>query len=183
MPAPTHALPLLLDSLTSGQTSPVRLRLYSDQAAAWAADTRFSIIPETQSEQLLPTSLQPALKLNLLNGLPDENRAQLRQQWQRWRLAAGLAAAAALFTLGIYGVESYRLQQQLDAVDAQNLQLFAELFPEVSDVDPRGLKSRLASELARVRGKGDTASCQPLAATCQLRRRHENRRRANRRRH
>jgi type II secretion system protein L len=162
--ASTHlALPLLLDSLTSGQTAPLRLRLYSDQAALWTADTRFEIIPETQAEQLLPASLQPTLKLNLLNGLQDENRAQLRQQWQRWRLAAGLAAFSALLAVGIYGVDSYRLQQQLDTVDAQNLQLFAELFPETSDVDPRGLKSRLASELARVRGKGNTtATASPL---------------------
>ncbi|MGB3918807.1 hypothetical protein J9253_20090 [Thiothrix litoralis] len=158
------ALPLLLDSLAAGKTDPIPLRLYSDQTDKWTTDTRFVITPETQAEQLLPASLQPALKLNLLNGLQDENRAQLHQQWQRWRLAAGLAAASALLTVGIYGVESYHLQQQLDAVDAQNLQLFAELFPGVSDVDPRGLKSRLASELARVRGKGSTAgaSTSPL---------------------
>ncbi len=156
--ASSHAaLPLLLDSLASGKTEPLPLRLYSDQADKWSADTRFAIVPETQAEQLLPSSLQPAFKLNLLNGLQSENNAHLRQHWQRWRLAAGLAAASALLGVGLYGVESYRLQQQLDTVDAQNQQLFTELFPGVSDVDPRGLKSRLASELARVRGKGSTA--------------------------
>lgn len=157
--ASTHAaLPLLLDSLTSGQTAPVALRLYSDQTDKWAADTRFALRPETQAEQLLPTSLQPALKLNLLNGLQDENRAQLRQHWQRWRLAAGLAAASALIAVGIYSVESYRLQQQLDAVDAQNVQLFTELFPNAQAIDPRFIKSSLASELARIHGKGNTST-------------------------
>ncbi|MBO0612870.1 MAG: hypothetical protein RL122_1523 [Pseudomonadota bacterium] len=157
------ALPLLLDSLTSGQTAPVRLRLYSDQMAFWSADTRFSITPETQAEQLYPSSLQAPLKLNLLNGLQAENNAQFRQQLQRWRVAAGLALASVAVAVGIYGVESYRLQQQLDAVDAQNLQLFSELFPGVSDVDPRGLKSRLTSELARIRGKsGDAANASHL---------------------
>lgn len=157
------ALPLLLDNMTTGKTAPVRLRLYSDQATTWAADPRFDLINETQAEQLLPTSLQPALKLNLLNGLQDENRAQLRQHWQRWRLAAGLAAVAALLGLGIYAFDSYRLQQQLDALDTQNLQLFAELFPEASNVDPRGLKSRLASELARIGSKStDTGTDSPL---------------------
>ncbi|WGZ94873.1 MAG: type II secretion system protein GspL [Candidatus Thiothrix putei] len=152
------ALPLLLDSLTSGQTEPVRLRLYSDQTDVWAADQRFTIIPETQAEQLFPSSLQAALKLNLLNGLQDETRAQFRQHWQRWRLAAGLAAGSAIVAMVMYGVGSYRLQQQLEAIDAQNLQLFAELFPDVSDVDPRGLKSRLASELVRIKGKGSATA-------------------------
>lgn len=149
-----HALPLLLDGITAGQTGPMSLRLYSDRAAAWANDPRFTITPETQAEQLLPASLQPALKLNLLHGLQDENRAQFRQQWRRWRLAAGLAAVSALLAVGLYGLGSYRLQQQLDAADAENLQLFTELFPEATNVDPRGLKNRLASELARVGGKG-----------------------------
>lgn len=157
--ASTHAaLPLLLDSLTSGKTEPVPLRLYSDQADTWASDPRFEITPEAQAEQLLPASLQPTLKLNLLQGLQDENRAQLRQQWQRWKLATGLAAASAILAVGLYGVESYRLQQQLDSIDEQNLQLFTELFPDVSDVDPRSLKNRLASEVARVRGKGSSSS-------------------------
>jgi type II secretion system protein L len=157
------ALPLLLDSLTSGQTAPLRLRLYSDQMAQWSADARFSIIPETQAEQLYPSSLQAALKLNLLNGLQAENKVHLRQQLKRWRVAAGLALASLAVAVGIYGVESHRLQQQLDTLDAQNLQLFSELFPGVNDVDPRALKSRLTSELVRIRGKGsDNANASHL---------------------
>ncbi len=158
------ALPLLLDSLTSGKTEALPLRLYSDQTETWAADARFALLTETQAEQLLPSSLQPALKLNLLNGLQDENRANFREHWQRWRLAASLAAVTALLAIGIYGVESYRLQQQLDAVDAQNVALFGELFPSVSDVDPRSLKNRLASELVRMKGQNNTSgtSSSPL---------------------
>ncbi|EIJ35195.1 type II secretion system protein GspL [Thiothrix nivea] len=148
-----RALPLLLDGMAEGQAAPPRLRLYTDKTADWAADPRFSIQPETQAEQLLPASLQPALKLNLLNGLQDENRAHWRQQWQRWRLPAALAASAALLAVGIYGSESYRLQQQLDALDESNLRLFSELFPEASGIDPRGLKNRLASELTRLGGQ------------------------------
>ncbi|OQX15746.1 MAG: hypothetical protein BWK73_05940 [Thiothrix lacustris] len=158
------ALPLLLDSLTAGKTEALPLRLYSDQTETWAADARFALLPETQAEQLLPSSLQPALKLNLLNGLQDENRANFREHWQRWRVAASLAAVTALLAVGIYGVESYRLQQQLDAVDAQNIALFNELFPNVSDVDPRSLKNRLASELVRIKGQNSTSgnSTSPL---------------------
>lgn len=155
-----RALPLLLNGMVDGKTEPLRLRLYSDTTETWAADPRFSILPETQPEQLLPTSLQPTLKLNLLNGLEDENRTQWRQQWRRWRLPAGLAAMAALLAIGIYGFENHRLQQQLDTLDAANLQLFTELFPSATDVDPRGLKNRLASELARVNGK-DAAAGSP----------------------
>lgn len=147
------ALPLVLASLSSGHSDAIPLRLYSDQASAWQQDTRFRIQPETQAEHLLASSLQPALKLNLLNGWQEDTNNTLRQHWQRWKLAAGLAITAGLLGVGIYGVESYRLQQQLSALDTANLQLFGELFPEATHVDPRSLKSRLASELARLGGQ------------------------------
>lgn len=148
-----NALPLVLANLSSGNSAAVPLRLYSDQTDAWQQDPRFSIQPETQAEHLLASSLQPALKLNLLNGWQDDTNNALRQHWQRWKRAAALAISAGLLGIGIYAVESYRLQQQLTALDETNLQLFSELFPEATNVDPRSLKSRLASELARIGGQ------------------------------
>jgi len=168
------ALPLLLDSLLanppadteSGEATPLRIRLHSDQPdAAWLHDPRLSIEPELHPEQLFASSLQPALKLNLLQGLVDENSSHLHQQWQRWRLAAGLAAFSAALALGLYALGNYRLQQQLNALDTANLSLFAEVFPHSQVPDPRELKGRLASELQGLKKKGakasDTAS--PLA--------------------
>lgn len=147
-----HALPMLLDALavTSGVQP---LRLYSDQPTVLTNDPRFQIIPETEAEHLQPASLQAAMKLNLLQGLQDESSAQLREQWQRWRLAAILAAIVGALAIGWYGADSFRLQRQLDTLDADNLRLFTELFPDAGSPDPRGLKNRLASELASLRGK------------------------------
>ena len=166
-----YALPLLADHLTTEMPTP-RLRLFTDQATdvdtprmAWEQDTRWEIIPETQAEQLQYSSLEPALPLNLLAGLQDEGNQQFRQQWQRWRVAAGLALTCALIGGGLYGVESFRLQQQLDQLDAQNQQLFSEIFPDAGTVDPRGLKARLASELAGLKGKtGQAGGESPLPA-------------------
>lgn len=166
-----RALPLLVDQLAAG-TQPQRLRFFTDQqhaahdsTIAWEQDARWQLIPETQSEQLHATSIEPALKLNLLSGLQDEGSAQFRQQWQRWRIAAGLALVCALIGGGLYGVESFRLQQQLDQLDAQNQQLFSEIFPDAGTVDPRSLKTRLASELAGLKGKsGQTGGESPLAS-------------------
>jgi type II secretion system protein L len=158
-----HALPLVVESLKA-ESNPLHLRLYSDQATPWTHDSHLQLIPETQAEQLYASSLQPALKLNLLQGLQDESSAQFRQQWQRWRLAAGLAITATVLTLGMYLFNSHRLQQQLDATDTENLALFAELFPDEGTVDPRSLKSRVESELLRIKGSaaGKTGSGSPL---------------------
>lgn len=148
------ALPLVLAHLTQGHTDPIPLRLYTDQPAAWADDARFQIIPEPHPDHLLPSSLQPALGLNLLQGWQDGNNTAWRQ---RWRLAAGLAGAAVLLGIGNYAVDTYHLNRQLAAQDQANLQLFAELFPEAQNVDPRSLGSRMASELVRLGGQGSTA--------------------------
>jgi type II secretion system protein L len=162
----SHALPLLLDSLTA-ENKPLSLRFFSDQTAEpaaastpavdWANDTRLHLIPETHAEQLLQASLEPAFKLNLLSGLQDESSQQFRQQWQRWRNAAGLAGACLVLAGGLYGVESFRLQKQLDQLDSENQQLFTELFPDAGTIDPRSLKNRLASELAGLKGKAGAA--------------------------
>lgn len=153
------ALPLLLDNLTA-TTNPLRVRLYAEQPPVWSADPRLDIVPETQAEQLYATSLQPAMKLNLLQGWQDEANTLLRQQWQRWQLPAGLAATAATLALVWFGVNLYRMQQQLTTTDNENLALFAELFPEAGSVKPRSLNSRLESELLNVQSNN-----QPTSAT------------------
>lgn len=164
----SSALPLLLTSLAHAD-QPQALRLYSDQAGDWATDKRFTLIPETHAEQLQPESIQSAIKLNLLQGLQDESSAQLRQQWQRWRQAAVLVGITLLLAAGMYVIDSYRLQKQLDAVDSENLRLFTELFPSAGTPDARGLKNRFTSELASLKGKaGKTDTGSPLPALTTL---------------
>ncbi len=149
----SDTLPLILNSLLESNPAPLRLRLYSDQPTPWADNEHFAITPEVHAEQLHLASLQNAMKLNLLRGWQNENSARLQQEWKRWRIAAGLAITAVLLSLGLYGIDTFRLQKQLDALDSENMQLFAELFPNESGVDARSLKSRLNSALLGLRGK------------------------------
>lgn len=149
----SHALPLIVPRLQHAE-EPTTLRLFSDQDTTWAQTPAFTITAETQAEQLQLANLEPALKLNLLNGLAAEGNQQFQQQWRRWRVAAGLLIACSLLAAGLYSTESLKLQRQLDQLDAENLQLFTELFPDSGTVDPRSLKNRVASELAALKGKG-----------------------------
>ena len=156
-------LPLMLEGLRASNTTPLRLRLYADQATPWAENTAFEVIPELHPEQLLASSLQTAMPLNLLRGWQDENKAQLQQQLKRWRMAAILAGVTLSLGATWYGVNTYRLQQQLNQLDASNQQLFGELFPETGEIDPRGLKGRLESELIALRkNAGQTGAADPL---------------------
>ena len=153
----------MLEGLRASNTTPLRLRLYADQATPWAENTAFEVIPELHPEQLLASSLQTAMPLNLLRGWQDENKAQLQQQLKRWRMAAILASVTLSLGATWYGVNTYRLQQQLNQLDASNQQLFGELFPETGEIDPRGLKGRLESELIALRkNAGQTGATDPL---------------------
>lgn len=161
----TAALPLVLTSLRANQPAPLRLRLYSDQPTTWANDEGIETIPELHAEKLHASSLQSGLPLNLLRGLADENRLQLRQQWQRWRFSAILVGVALTLGIAWQAIGNYQQQQQLDALNSENLRLFNELFPDAKATDPFSLKWRLDSELLRLQGNlGTSQSNSPLAA-------------------
>lgn len=84
-----------------------------EQENTLADDTRFLIEPETQAEVLNLSSLQPSLGLNLLKGLQAENRAQLKQQWQRWKLVASLALLTAMLGFSVYRLRCVSPKQEL----------------------------------------------------------------------
>ena len=162
--ATPSSLALMLYSLIDGRTEPLPLRLYMEQEHTLADDARFVIEPETQAETLSLSSIQPCLGLNLLKGLQDENRAQLKQHWQRWKLVASLAVITALLGLAFVGLDVYRLKQDLAQLDTQNLQLYQELFPDSPAPDARELKSRVDSDLMRVNNGATGGANSPLAS-------------------
>ena len=162
--ATPSSLALMLYSLIDGRTEPLPLRLYMEQEHTLADDARFVIEPETQAETLSLSSIQPCLGLNLLKGLQDENRAQLKQHWQRWKLVASLAVFTALLGLAFIGLDVYRLKQDLAQLDTQNLQLYQELFPDSPAPDARELKSRVDSDLMRVNNGATDGANSPLAS-------------------
>jgi general secretion pathway protein L len=83
--------------------------------------------------------------VNLLQGdyAPRRSFAGL---WPRWRLAAGLAAAAAATTVLVAGLEAWRLQREADALGASVAAAVQYTFPDAgAGADPRAvLDSRLA---------------------------------------
>jgi type II secretion system protein L len=162
--ATPSSLALMLYSLIDGRTEPLPLRLYMEQEHTLADDARFVIEPETQAETLSLSSIQPCLGLNLLKGLQDENRAQLKQHWQRWKLVASLAVITALLGLAFVGLDVYRLKQDLAQLDTQNLQLYQELFPDSPAPDARELKSRVDSDLMRVNNGATGGANSPLVS-------------------
>jgi type II secretion system protein L len=162
--ATPSSLALMLYSLIDGRTEPLPLRLYMEQEHTLADDARFVIEPETQAETLSLSSIQPCLGLNLLKGLQDENRAQLKQHWQRWKLVASLAVFTALLGLAFIGLDVYRLKQDLAQLDTQNLQLYQELFPDSPAPDARELKSRVDSDLMRVNNGATSGANSPLVS-------------------
>ena len=162
--ATPSSLALMLYSLIDGRTEPLPLRLYMEQEHTLADDARFVIEPETQAETLSLSSIQPCLGLNLLKGLQDENRAQLKQHWQCWKLVASLAVITALLGLAFVGLDVYRLRQDLAQLDTQNLQLYQELFPDSPAPDARELKSRVDSDLMRVNNGATGGANSPLAS-------------------
>lgn len=149
------ALPLVLAHLRATYPAPIRVRWYSDQPALWQADDAFTLIPETHTEQLHANSIRSALPLNLLRGLPSEYAAIRREQWRRWRFTVTLAAVAILLGLGNYGLHVYRMQQELAALDAQNMQLFNALFPEQEHVEVRALAARFESARLMTQNHGE----------------------------
>ena len=126
------------------------------------------------------------MPLNLLRGLQSEHTATRREQWRRWRLAAVLTAVAVVLGFSTYGLHIYRMQQQLAALDAQNLSLFSELFPEQNNVDAVSythldVYKRQAHHLLRLFGggsfgaglphtgrrtRGSSAACRWFATCC-----------------
>ncbi|QTR50426.1 type II secretion system protein GspL [Candidatus Thiothrix anitrata] len=148
------ALPLVLDNLRATYPAPMRIRWHSDQPDTWQADEAFTLIPEIHTEQLHASSLNSALPLNLLRGLQSEHTATRREQWRRWRLAAVLTGVAVILGFSTYGLHIYRMQQELAALDAQNLSLFSELFPQASNVDARALPLRFDSAVQDLKNKG-----------------------------
>lgn len=147
---PALSLPLLVDSLFEAEDLAPKLQLYTDQPADW--QQRLTVIPEPQPNRLLQSSLQAGMALNLLNGYQDESMSNFNRNWRRWKVAASLAFFCVAVWGGIQGMDIWRTAQQLKLAEQQNLSLFQEVFPEIKDIQPDAIRSRVKSELTRLAG-------------------------------
>ncbi|MFZ1342652.1 type II secretion system protein GspL [Thiothrix eikelboomii] len=142
---PAISLPLLVDSLFEAEDQAPTIQLYTDQVADW--QQRLTVIPEPQPNHLLQSSLQAGMALNLLNGYQDESMSNFKRNWRRWEVAASLALFCAAVWGGIQGMDIWRMAQQVQAAEQQNLALFQEVFPAIKDIQPDAIRSRVKSEL------------------------------------
>lgn len=143
---PAMSLPLLVDSLFEAEEQAPKVQLYTDQATDW--QQRLTIIPEPQPNHLLQASLQAGMALNLLNGYQDESMSNFNRNWRRWKVAASLAFLCAAVWAGIQGMDIWRMAQQVQAAEQQNLALFQEVFPAIKDIQPDAIRLRVKSELS-----------------------------------
>lgn len=121
------------------------IHLDADQETAWPAN--MEILPSSQPEKLLQKSMQAGIGLNLLNGYQDKSMSTFNRHWKRWRAAAALAALTLAILLGLQGVETFKLQQEVAAAEQRNVALFQSIFPEVKNISVTSLRGRTNSEL------------------------------------
>jgi general secretion pathway protein L len=90
--------------------------------------------------------------VNLLQGdyAPRRSFAGL---WPRWRLAAGLAAAAAATAVLVASLEAWRLQRQADALGASLAAAMQYTFPDAgAGADPRAVLDSHLAQLGKATG-------------------------------
>ncbi|WP_341919938.1 type II secretion system protein GspL [Hydrocarboniphaga effusa] len=103
--------------------------------------------------------LQLSQAIDLLQGEYSQ-RQDLDRYWKPWRAAAILAVVAIALSATIYGIETWRLGQQLSAQDQANLARFQALFPnETRIVD---LQVQLDQQMRALKGSGQDAGVFPL---------------------
>lgn len=97
--------------------------------------------------------------INLLQGV-YLSKKPLAREWQVWKLAASLAAAALLLGAVYNGVSAYRMGKAASALDSSNLARFQQLFPaETRIVD---LASQTEQQYAALHGQTAASGMLPL---------------------
>jgi general secretion pathway protein L len=91
---------------------------------------------------------------------PYSQRESMARAWRPWRVSAALLAAWILLAGAWHGVAAFKLQRELTALDAQNVQRYTELFPADSRIVD--LAAQLGEQLKQLRGGGGHGGMLPL---------------------
>lgn len=137
--------------------------LNTDESADWQQS--LTVLREPQSDILLSESIQQGSALNLLSGYQDASMSSFNQHWKRWRVAAVFAVLTLGILVGIQAMDTLRLQRQLEAEEATNLAMFRQVFPEITNLNVRTIRSRVKSEIKRLEaetGGKDSGKVSPL---------------------
>lgn len=172
---PAVAVPLIIDELFPEQDDKAEegadpaaqhqreVWLSTDEPADWHQS--LTVLREPQPDMLLAESIQQGSALNLLSGYQDASMSSFNQHWKRWRVAAVFALLTLGIMVGLQVTETLKLRQQLVNEEAINVALFRQVFPEISNINVRTLRSRVKSEIKRLEaetGRTDSGKVSPL---------------------
>lgn len=108
----------------------------------------------------LAAQLQSSAAINLLQGDYLQRRGG-SAQWQRWRLAATLAAVLLGLHIGVQGLRLWSLNRSERELDERIEQLVAPVQGALASAGPGSTRARLERALAGAAGGGDAAGLLP----------------------
>lgn len=97
--------------------------------------------------------------LNLRQGA-FARRSQFQSQWRPLLLTGVLAAAWLMIAVIARGIETWQLDQRIDALHQQTLAAFHDAFPDVQNIND--LRVQAEEGVRQLRGSGDAGSLFPL---------------------
>lgn len=136
------------------QTQSLVIANYSDVELGHLANINMQQQPIELPMQLLATGAMNT-PFNLLQG-QFKVKKQNTGQWQKWRLAAILAAIALLVSLVDKGIELHQLDQQKQSLRAQMQAEYKRAFP--NSPDARLIRQQMERKLAELESGGGSAS-------------------------
>jgi general secretion pathway protein L len=115
--------------------------------------------------EILAKNWRPESSINLLQGAYSPSRERNRN-WEMWRIPAALAAGWIFASLIATTVQAYRLNQQVVAQQARNVERFQSLFPEekkIVDINVQA-EQKIAALKSSGSSQGLLSLLQPTAA-------------------
>lgn len=132
----------------------------------WGEDSEApeaDVVGYTDADALLASLLaQPeALRgtVNLRQGA-FARRSQFQSQWRPLMLTAALAATWLVVAIVARGVETWQLDQRIDALHQQTLAAFHDAFPDVQNIND--LRVQAEQGIQQLRGNGGAGGLFPL---------------------
>lgn len=147
-------LSLYLELLDSERAQPLRLLLPGDAAQDFTRlDWPLELLPGYRSAlEALVRNLNPAIAINLLQGEYSPKR-DYERLWMPWRLPAALAAALTLVSCVNFGIETWQLRHETEALQQANIDQFRQLFPAEQRIV--NLEVQLDQQMANLNSAGN----------------------------
>ncbi len=152
---PPLALRIAVDEAAGREARPTALEVLAEtgspDSGAWSATLGLTVrVKEARGRLALPVAPHA---IDLLTG-EFARRSRMLAGFRLPRLAVGLAAALVAMQLGLTAFDTYRLDRERLALEAEREALFRSAFPEATTVvDPALQMARNLAALKRARGE------------------------------